>query len=230
VAEKQDSHDSLDPSNTLSTRSLAFVAPPDAPYAFDNHYRPRSLLTPSSTRARTRPPVFSMSNTPAISEETQFHLRVAPPVVIGIDSAVAAAQGGIRLVPTTSYANYQPGVHSTAGPLPPPPRLPFEALSASASSPPPRPPRLNSPLPPRGHTPLLPRSAARNKDLEAVKQALQLPPSVTAALSPKHKAHPTLNAQSQFQKPKHQSSVTQIVTPQPIVAVARCVRLGLLLE
>ncbi|PBL02736.1 hypothetical protein ARMGADRAFT_1023913 [Armillaria gallica] len=54
-----------------------------------------------------------------------------------------------------SYLNYQPGVHATAGPLPPPPRL----------DPPP------------------PRSARRRGDIEAVKQALQLPPSVSAALS-----------------------------------------------
>ncbi|KAK0190767.1 hypothetical protein F5146DRAFT_1223606 [Armillaria mellea] len=55
-----------------------------------------------------------------------------------------------------SYLTYQPGVHATAGPLPPPPRL----------DPPP------------------PRSAARRRgDIEAVKQALQLPPSVSAALS-----------------------------------------------
>ncbi|KAK0461891.1 uncharacterized protein EV420DRAFT_135179 [Desarmillaria tabescens] len=54
-----------------------------------------------------------------------------------------------------SYLNYQPGIHATAGPLPPPPRL----------DPPP------------------PRSARRRGDIEAVKQALQLPPSVSAALS-----------------------------------------------
>ncbi|KAG7449387.1 uncharacterized protein BT62DRAFT_917947 [Guyanagaster necrorhizus] len=53
-----------------------------------------------------------------------------------------------------SYLNYQPGLHATAGPLPPPPRL----------DPP-------------------PRSSRRRADIEAVKQALQLPPSVSAALS-----------------------------------------------
>ncbi|KAK0230601.1 hypothetical protein IW262DRAFT_413917 [Armillaria fumosa] len=61
-----------------------------------------------------------------------------------------------------SYLNYQPGVHATAGPLPPPPRL----------DPPP------------------PRSAARRRgDIEAVKQALQLPPSVSAALSRRISPH-----------------------------------------
>ncbi|KAK0491201.1 hypothetical protein IW261DRAFT_73649 [Armillaria novae-zelandiae] len=61
-----------------------------------------------------------------------------------------------------SYLNYQPGVHATAGPLPAPPRL----------DPPP------------------PRSAARPRgDIDAVKQALQLPPSVSAALSRRISPH-----------------------------------------
>lgn len=125
----------------------------------------------------------------------------APIGHFGLDTAADLIGSGIRLVkseqtqnpdfastppllsthpssdPTLLYVNYQPGIHSTAGPLPPPPRLPgFDALAASSNSPPPpRPPRLNSPLPPR--------NAARPKDIEVVKQALQLPPSVSAALA-----------------------------------------------
>lgn len=165
-----------------------------------------SLLSPDPVSA-TPSPVL----TPRIGEEKDIHVPVAAPIVVGLDAAVSDAVGGIRLVtkpqpertqapvsttttstpptlvlPTTSapdptlpYVNYQPGVHSTAGPLPPPPRLPgFEALSISPNSPPPpRPPRLNSPLPPR--------NPARSKDLEAVKHALQLPPSVSVALAAK---------------------------------------------
>lgn len=128
----------------------------------------------------------------------------APAEHLGLDTAADLLGSGIRLVPrskpeeaqtpdfatpsplisptsssdpTLLYVNYQPGIHSTAGPLPPPPRLPgFDALAASSSSPPPpRPPRLNSPLPPR--------NAARLKDIEVAKQTLQLPPSVSAALA-----------------------------------------------
>jgi len=78
---------------------------------------------------------------------------------------------------TLSYAKYEPGVHSTAGPLPPPPRLPgFQGNSiATVSPPPPRPPRLNSPIPLR--------NAPQSKDIEAAKQALQLPSSVSATLA-----------------------------------------------
>jgi hypothetical protein len=44
-----------------------------------------------------------------------------------------------------SYLYYQPGVHSMAGPLPPPPRAMFD-IDFNAP-PPPRPPRLRSPSP-----------------------------------------------------------------------------------
>jgi len=64
------------------------------------------------------------------------------------------------------------GVDAIAGPLPPPPRL-FDAAIPSLTPPPPRPPRLHSPLGP-------PKLKA---ELEAVKQALQLPPSVAAKLA-----------------------------------------------
>ncbi|KIJ56661.1 hypothetical protein M422DRAFT_22808 [Sphaerobolus stellatus SS14] len=45
--------------------------------------------------------------------------------------------------PSISYSHYQPGVHSTAGPLPPPPRI--VPLQQNCSAPPPRPPRMLSP-------------------------------------------------------------------------------------
>lgn len=61
-------------------------------------------------------------------------------------------------------------MHATAGPLPPPPRAMFNIDTNSPA--PPRPPRLNSPL-----------SSRTRGDLEAVKQALQLPPQVSAALA-----------------------------------------------
>ena len=47
----------------------------------------------------------------------------------------------------SSYLYYQPGVHSTAGPLPPPPRAMFQ-IDVKVP-PPPRPPRLRSPSPTR---------------------------------------------------------------------------------
>lgn len=138
------------------------------------------------------------ANASRLGENKENH---APHEHLGLDSTADPIGGGIRLIkpeqtqnpdsasvpplhsthpssdPTLLYVNYQPGIHSTAGPLPPPPRLPgFDALTASSGSPPPpRPPRLNSPLPSR--------NVSRPKDIEVVKQALQLPPSVSAALA-----------------------------------------------
>jgi hypothetical protein len=48
--------------------------------------------------------------------------------------------------PSLSYLHYQPGVHSTAGPLPSPPR---NILTQQTALPPPRPPRVLSPPPTR---------------------------------------------------------------------------------
>lgn len=64
-----------------------------------------------------------------------------------------------------------PGVHATAGPLPAPPRVTF-GLGSDGHTSPARPPRVGSPTQTR-----------RRGDLEAVKQALQLPSSVSAALA-----------------------------------------------
>lgn len=69
-----------------------------------------------------------------------------------------------------SYLHYQPGVHATAGPLPPPPR---HILPPSTNSPrPPRPPRLHSPQ----------RSATRAPDNNSISSALMLPDSISRIL------------------------------------------------
>jgi hypothetical protein len=73
---------------------------------------------------------------------------------------------------TSSYLRYQPGVHATAGPLPPPPQPTF----SPGSAPPPRPPRVISPAP----------STSRSRgDTSSVKQALQLPESTKGSLKSK---------------------------------------------
>ena len=66
------------------------------------------------------------------------------------------AATSISMAPS-AYLHYQPGVHSKAGPLPPPPRAMFDI--DFTAPPPPRPPRLRSPSPltsqkgPRSSTP-----------------------------------------------------------------------------
>ncbi|KIL00016.1 hypothetical protein PAXRUDRAFT_130803 [Paxillus rubicundulus Ve08.2h10] len=85
--------------------------------------------------------------------------------------------GPLATMMPSSYLYYQPGLHATAGPLPPPPQAVFNI--DPKAPPPPRPPR---------HSPV-----RRKGDLEAVKQSLQLPPHVAAALRTRPSSTPTRN-------------------------------------
>ncbi|KIM45873.1 hypothetical protein M413DRAFT_440927 [Hebeloma cylindrosporum] len=160
----------------------------------DNERGPLSLLD-SNYPSSNATSMFSPIITPEIGEEKEIHIPVAGPVVVDLDnlksrkpntaaswrseSPSQAASASVIGTPssfTTStssaYLRYEPGVHATAGPLPPPPRANINI--ALSTPPPPRPPRLHSPAP------------ARTKgDIEAVKQALQLPPSIASILASK---------------------------------------------
>ncbi|KAH9482420.1 hypothetical protein JR316_0004520 [Psilocybe cubensis] len=177
---------------TSSSRSPS----PDMSTAIDDRDLHHGLLSPPTTAypsARTID-MFSPIVTPDIGEGKEIHMPVAGPVVVKLDgvqsrrvestpswrneqspASQAHSQSSAYGSPaahssTSAYLYYEPGVHSTAGPLPPPPRT---SINLNISTPPPpRPPRLHSPAP-----------ARMKSDLEAVKQALQLPPSVTAALA-----------------------------------------------
>ena len=153
-------------------------------------------------------PIFGMEDgivTPAIGEGKDIGQPVVGPVIVGLSPTMlqshsargmttatnvsAVASRGSLLVqspaaPSPSYhyasasstspshyLHYQPGVHATAGPLPPPPRSIFDRDSTTTSAP---------PRPPRFHTPL-PNNARR--DMDAIKEALQLPQSVSARLA-----------------------------------------------
>ncbi|KAL6306768.1 hypothetical protein BKA93DRAFT_138556 [Sparassis latifolia] len=126
--------------------------------------------------------------TPAIGEYKDIQQPVVGPVVVGISSDMMRAdaiQDGVASPsrPDSQYSSprsydthdrpspylfYEPGVHSTAGPLPAPPAPMFSIADRDAimSPPPPRPPR-----------------AAPRRDIDALKEALQLPKSVSAVLA-----------------------------------------------
>ncbi|KAF5369769.1 hypothetical protein D9758_001311 [Tetrapyrgos nigripes] len=122
------------PTTSPVRTTIALVAPPDVPsdsYKDKQDPNPRhlSLVGPHFLQPQSRSP---STNTPVIGAEKDVHDKVAGPVV--------------------DYLSYEPGFHSTAGPLPAPPR---------ASAPP------RSPM----------------RDIDAVKQSLQLPPDVEAVLA-----------------------------------------------
>ncbi|KAF8631200.1 hypothetical protein AX15_002532 [Amanita polypyramis BW_CC] len=140
------------------------------------------------------PTVDQPITTPPIGQTKDVHVPVAGPVVVNLEpsrplnvnsgnnkpSAPSIAVQSLSESPgkrnDIPYLQYQPGVHATAGPLPPPPRAAF--VMDTGTTPPPRPPRM-----------LFPNSRSRG-DIEAVKQALQLPPSVSAALASRSSASP----------------------------------------
>ncbi|KAG6903337.1 hypothetical protein C0995_013090 [Termitomyces sp. Mi166 len=180
--------------NSLTPAGDQHYKPPQSPSpggGLDVSDRTHELLSPAP---QARPGVArgntqnSLITTPEIGEKKDVGVRVAAPVVVDLESAGAikrkdtSSQNDVTVHPASAvpfstqgkaaYLHYEPGVHSTAGPLPPlpPPRAMFNIDVNSPA--PPRPPRHNSPV-----------SLNTKDDIEAVKKALQLPPSVTAVLA-----------------------------------------------
>ncbi|KAI9063380.1 hypothetical protein FKP32DRAFT_1592440 [Trametes sanguinea] len=120
-----------------------------------------------------QPPPQRRPDPSAASQQNVFPTQQPPPSVQSPTSTSPSYQSSSASSP---YLHYKPGVHATAGPLPPPPRSLFDPPSTSSSTtgPPPRPPRF--------HTPVPPGSGAR-REIEAIKEKLQLPQSVSAALA-----------------------------------------------
>ncbi|OAX39761.1 hypothetical protein K503DRAFT_769218 [Rhizopogon vinicolor AM-OR11-026] len=168
--------------------------------------------------------------TPRIGESKDIGDRVAGPVIINIfpDSPSPVTRSLAKssmdlptnmsspLIPvTTPYLYYQPGLHAKAGPLPPPPMAVFSI--DPRAPPPPRPPR---------HSPL-----KKSGEMEAVKQALALPPSVTAALNartpltePKEEVRATTSTKSPSSEAEKETAPTLSISPmgssssQPVVS------------
>ncbi|KIY45876.1 hypothetical protein FISHEDRAFT_76114 [Fistulina hepatica ATCC 64428] len=147
-----------------------------------NAQSPLADMNPSTLSI---PSPETVPRTPEIGQSKAVDRPVAPPVVVNLAPSVSRARDHHtpQFSPDIpgSYANYQPGVHATAGPLPPPPRVSF--TFDSASSPPPRPPRL--------HTP---QGLSRRSELDAVKQVLQLPSSVSEKLEVRRTSTPGSSA------------------------------------
>ncbi|OJT07344.1 hypothetical protein TRAPUB_1810 [Trametes pubescens] len=157
-------------------------------------------------------PIFGMEDgivTPGIGEWKDIQQPVVGPVIVGLPPdmmqrtqprrpASAAPQQHSHSQPSSSvqsptsrspnyqsshssssasspYLHYQPGIHATAGPLPPPPRSIFDNTTAA----PPRPPRFHTPVPTNS------RAVPTNtrQEIEAIKEKLQLPQSVSAVLA-----------------------------------------------
>ena len=113
--------------------------------------------------------------TPDIDNAKDIHIPVAGPIVVNLDSHLKKTSSFISSrtnSPTPDSSLLTTPTPSTTSSYPPPPRANFNINIHNP--PPPRPPRFSSPTPTRS-----------KRDLDAVKQSLQLPPSVTAILASK---------------------------------------------
>ncbi|KAJ4472204.1 hypothetical protein J3R30DRAFT_3798841, partial [Lentinula aciculospora] len=193
---------------TVHEKGQALQPPPLFIHPQSRSPSPAALPSPTTPL----PPVKRRSTgqsitvvTPEIGAGKPIDAPVASPVVVNLGPRDIVQADSPEASPSTSYngsqtselhsphvpasyLSYKPGIHATAGPLPPPPRAAF--IIDTQSPPPPRPPRLNSPVPQQtNHTPLShPRFAnmsPRRGDLDVMRQALQLPPSVAKALAAK---------------------------------------------
>lgn len=161
-------------------------------------------LSHSSTPPMARPPRRSLS-------PGKLSARTSSPASESRSSSAAPSSSGSSYPspsfspePQTTYLHYQPGVHATAGPLPPPPRAVFNITPGT--TPPPRPPRLNSP-PPSG-------SRVRG-DVGSVKQALQLPDAVGRVLNGKTSSGSLSDV--------HSNSSKSAVSDRSEIILPRCV-------
>ncbi|KAJ3880214.1 hypothetical protein F5051DRAFT_348886 [Lentinula edodes] len=194
--------------DTVNAQGQALQQPPLFIHPESRSPTPGDLSSPTSLM----PPVKRRSTgqsitvvTPEIGAGKPIDVPVASPVVVRLDrmdivqtalpgasppsnnGPQIAVQSGLHSphVPS-SYLNYKPGIHATAGPLPPPPRAAF--VIDTHAPPPPRPPRLNSPVPQQTSHTLFPNTrfsntSPRRGDVDVIRQALQLPPSVAKALA-----------------------------------------------
>ncbi|KAL0580797.1 hypothetical protein V5O48_001262 [Marasmius crinis-equi] len=160
---------------------------------------PPSAQTPQ--KQRTTPSIVVVPNTPKspVSRSTPYTPK--SPSSSSSSMTSITSSGAFSPDNLASYRNYLPGVHSTAGPLPPPPRASF-VVNTGGSTPPPRPPRqVRSPSPTKsssgrssspakgsvsGLTATVlsgERGRQRSKSKEDMRENLKLPADVTAALS-----------------------------------------------
>ena len=125
---------------------------PQEPHSSRIHNQPRSHVqtriqsqspTSSQSYSHSHSHTNSSSHVPHSTRKNATPTSPTPPSTPPVNSAPDAGT-------SSSYLYYQPGIHATAGPLPPPPRqvLPPGLISNSSrkrDSPPPRPPRLHAP-------------------------------------------------------------------------------------
>lgn len=147
------------------------------------HRSPMPSPIPESATVSSHPSAtYPGQVTPEIGQAKDIHKPVVGPVVVDANGAVRDRSGPL-LTPSfspsvpSSYLYYQPGVHSVAGPPPPPINRLGRGDNAGHMSPPPRPPRM--------HAPTISSSSSSNSDLKQSKEQISSsPPPKSTQLPP----------------------------------------------
>ncbi|KAH8830664.1 hypothetical protein DL96DRAFT_1813678 [Flagelloscypha sp. PMI_526] len=212
---------------------LALVAPPDVkqPNSFATQSSNRNSREhsdalvppmaekPTYTRTSTGQSSQSMPKTPEIGQEKEISVPVAAPVIVSLSPQTLSTPHVVS-PPTVSsssaFLNYQPGIHSTAGPLPEPPKASFAINPLTSTPPPPRPPRLHSPQP-RAGSPAKPMtSVSSTSKLPITELRADSPASTSTHDSSLHDAVHTREGAfppSRFLSSKSSSSATSVPPP-----------------
>ncbi|KAG7097249.1 hypothetical protein E1B28_004617 [Marasmius oreades] len=180
-------HSSYTASSNSTALTTASTIIPRSALTSQKQKPPPSIVVVPQTPNTPKSPTFVSLNSPTPSTKTASAVRTATSSSFSLDNL-------------STFRNYQPGIHSTAGPLPPPPRASF--MFGPTAAPPPRPPRqVRSPSPTKSPTIASSSSptkgapsastsrsgdrgrSPRSQTKEVMMEALKLPPEVTAALS-----------------------------------------------
>ncbi|KAA1466282.1 hypothetical protein DENSPDRAFT_831086 [Dentipellis sp. KUC8613] len=129
---------------TPQSRSPSPGAPHHSPLPLQEDTPPSSAHSNVTIMPMIGEKAYSSSPTSILPNASTPSVRMAEHTASASTSSPLSASSFSATQPS-SYLYYEPGVHSTAGPLPPPPRAMFEI--DFKTPPPPRPPRLRSPSP-----------------------------------------------------------------------------------
>ena len=152
VGQLDDSIPSITRKTSNDIQSYFDIQGSKAPVFQTPHRSPMPSPIPESATVSSQYPstTYPGQLTPEIGEAKDIHKPVVGPVVVDVNGAVREKSGPL-LTPSfspsvpSSYLQYQPGVHSVAGPPPPLITRPNRGDNVGLVSPPPRPPRMHAP-------------------------------------------------------------------------------------
>ena len=198
VGQLDDTVPSIKRRNSNKVHSYFDIQGSKAPVFQTPHRSPMpSPIPESATVSSQYPDQF----TPEIGEAKDIHKPVVGPVVVDVNGAVRDKSTPF-LTPSftpsapSSYLHYQPGVHSVAGPPPPLITRSGRSDNASHTSPPPRPPRMHTPVISSSSLNSNPSPLKERSPTSLASKPVQSPSTVSGEDSPAHDREETVGLPS----------------------------------